>query len=267
MKGITALMDFLDICFMSLELGFEISEGESSATSLLSRSNEIENNTKVQAEIKKYAVVLVDNNVDYLLHLAHENFFLPVQNTVARKGSDMVLIGVHGKSSSTQKDSSYNILKLIQLLKVSTLAIQNTSFFKEDGLNRVLLPVFLNKGFEHIKRKFLEFAILFISTICLYILGVHDNACAFEVRKNLKKAKVILEKERLKFEHCCNELLRFSICYARQILKFTAFNKMSIIPILPKVNTLNGKVDKENIFLNKNGLPVFYINDLILAYG
>ena len=94
----------------------------------------------------------------------------------------------------------------------------------------------------------------------------YDNALKYLVEKTKSKFDSILDEEGLKHENCIDESEEFSVGYARQTLKFAESQNMPIISILSnlaKVNTYYGKVDKENILLNKSGIPVFCANDLI----
>lgn len=265
MNSISVLIDFTDTCFKSVEFAFEISKRVNANISLLHVSSETENDAKAETEIKKFAKILDDNSVDYSINVAHGNFFSSVENAVAKIGSDLVIVGTHGKSGFKQNLLGSNILKLVQLLKVSTLVVQDLSVFPEGGFERILFPVVPNLDFEQKTRKVSEFAKIFNSTISLYTLEDHMNSYALEVQSNLKKTKAILEEEGLKYEHFVDESEEFSVGYARQTLKFAESKNMPVISILSnlaKVNTYYGKVDKENILLNKNGIPVFCANDL-----
>ena len=265
MNSISVLIDFTDTCYKSVEFAFEIAKRANAKISLLHVSSEPENDDKAEAEIKKYAKLLLDEKVDFSINVAHGNFFSSVENAVAKIGSDLVIVGTHGKSGLRQNLLGSNILKLVQLLKVSTLVVQDLSVFPENGFDRILLPIVPNLDFENKTRQVSEFAKIFKSTICLYILEDHMNSYAIEVQSNLKKTKAILYEEGLKYEQCVDESEEFSVGYARQTLKFAEINKLPIISILSNlanVNTYYGKVDKENILLNKSGIPVFCANDL-----
>lgn len=265
MNNISVLIDFTDTCYKSVEFAYEISNRTNANISLLHVSSEPESDEKAEKEIRKFAKRLDDENVEYSINVAHGSFFSSVENAVAKIGSDLVIVGTHGKSGFKQNLLGSNILKLVQLLKVSILVVQDQSVFPEGGFDRILFPVVPNLDFEQKTRKVSEFAKIFNSTICLYILEDHMESYAVEVQSNLKKTKAILDSEGLKYENCIDESEEFSVGYARQTIKFAENNKMPVISILSNlanVNTYYGKVDKENILLNKSGIPVFCANDL-----
>jgi nucleotide-binding universal stress UspA family protein len=265
MNNITVLIDFTDTCYKSVEFSFKIAKRAGAEISLLHVSSEPENDEKSEEQIRKYALLLEENKIDYSINVAHGNFFSSVENAVAKIGSDLVIVGTHGKTGLKQNLLGSNILKLVQLLKVSTLVVQDNSIFPEKGFDKILFPVVPNLDFEQKTRQVAEFAKIFNSTICLYTLEDHMDSYAVEVQLNLKRTKAILDKEGLQYEHCVDESEEFSVGYARQTLKYAENNKMSLISILStlaKVNTYYGKVDKENILLNKTGIPVFCANDL-----
>jgi nucleotide-binding universal stress UspA family protein len=265
MNNISVLIDFTDTCYKSVEFACEISKRASAKISLLHVSSDPGNDIKAEAEIKKYSRLLEDEKINFSINVAHGNFFSSVENAVAKIGSDLVIVGTHGKSGIRQNLLGSNILKLVQLLKVSTLVVQDLSVFPEGGFDRILFPVVPNLDFEQKTRKVSEFAKIFNSTISLYTLADHMSSYALEVQSNLKKTKAILYEEGIKYEHFVDESEEFSVGYARQTLKFAETKKMPVISILSNlanVNTYYGKVDKENILLNKSGIPVFCANDL-----
>lgn len=265
MKNISVLIDFTDTCYTSVEFACDIAKKSNAKVSLLHVSSESGNDAEAENEVKKYGKHLEELGIDYTINIAHGNFFSSVENAVAKIGSDLVIVGTHGKSGIKQNLLGSNILKLVQLLKVSTLVVQDSSKLPVAGFDRILFPVVPNLDFEQKTRNVAALAKLYNSKICLYLLEDHMDSYAVEIQSNLKKTKAILDAEGLKYENCVDQSEEFSVGYARQTLKFAEQNKMPLISIisnLANVNTYFGKVDKENILLNKGGIPVFCANDL-----
>ena len=69
----------------------------------------------------------------------------------------------------------------------------------------------------------------------------------------------------VEYEHVSQEATGFSVGYARQTIDYAEKGDIDLISIMSNISHVNsyfGKVDKENILLNKPGIPVFCANDL-----
>ncbi|MCT4622322.1 MAG: universal stress protein [Schleiferiaceae bacterium] len=265
MKKIAVLIDFTQTCYKSVEFAQKVYEKSGAEIVLLHVSDDPEKEEEIVEQVKSYANLLEENNTPYTTLIDYGKFFSTVEMAVAKSGADMVIVGTHGKSGLKQNLFGSNILKLVQLLRVSTLVVQDNSVYPENGFDRILFPVAPNLDFDLKTRKVSDLAKIYSSKICLYTLEDHMTGFSVEVQNNLKKTKAILDEEGLSYEQCMDESEEFSVGFARQTISFANKNDIPLISILSnlaKVNTYYGKVDKENILLNKHAIPVFCANDL-----
>ncbi len=185
------------------------------------------------------------------------NFFSQISAAVIKSKASLVIIGTHGKKGLKQNLFGSNILKVVQALPVPSLVVQDNSLWPENGFSNVLIPI--DKHTDYARK--LEIAHSLLSKNGLIRMYVIYNSLVLEdtLKTNLDLSIKYMESHQWPFEIIEEEQLVYSVGYSRQTLNYIKENKPELVAIVANIahdNIHIGEMDKDNVILNPEGIPV-----------
>jgi len=189
-------------------------------------------------------------------------FFNIIEQSIDKLHVSMVVIGTHGKIGLKQAIFGSHILRLVQMLNVSSLVVQESSKWHEGGFDKVLFPISSHSNFE-LKVKQTRELMSESAHIDLYAI-YKTSQLDEETKKNIESCMVYFAQESLDYSLVEEDAQFFSVGYARQTLAYVGANPVNLISIMAQAagdTKVFSKVDKENVILNEYGIPVLCCND------
>jgi nucleotide-binding universal stress UspA family protein len=226
------------------------SSGESAHGSLLDSLKEYENLIReaglvVESEVRKGAL-----NAE-------------VASFVKESTPSLVVIGTHGKKGVVQQLLGSKILKLVMGIMAPVLVVSDFSDVVEGGYKKVLLPVaphlnFLNKV-KTTKDLLAKDGKILLFTVLKPGVDLSDSLLA-----NIEAAENFLTENDINWERIrVGGSEHFSVGFSSETIKYAKSNEIDLISIMTEVSDENhyfGKIDKENILINEDGLAVLAVH-------
>ena len=267
MNKIAVLIDFTKTCKTSINLAINISKKHDAVFTLahVAPDSERNNEAEIFAKMDELAKPLADEGIAYQKFIDYGSFFGIVGMTMEKIGADLVIIGTHGVKGLKQNLFGSNILKLVQLLHVPSIVIQDHTKVESINFKRILFPIAPHVNFDIKIKQVSVLANIYGSKVVLLSIAKDLTGFSDEVQLNLKRTKAMFRELGVDYEHVSLEASGFSVGYARQTIDYAEEGNIDLISIMSNISHVNsyfGKVDKENILLNKPGIPVFCANDL-----
>lgn len=185
------------------------------------------------------------------------NFFSQIAGAVAKSKASLVIIGTHGKTGLKQKLFGSNILKVVQSLPVPSLIVQDTSTWPANGFSNVLIPIDKHQAYSDK----LEVAHSLLSgngIIKMYVIYLSD-VLEDALKINLDLSIKYMESRNWPYEIIEEGQTVYSVGYSKQTLNYIQKDKPDLIAIMAKIahdNIHIGEMDKDNVILNTEGIPV-----------
>lgn len=205
---------------------------------------------------------LIGSGVSCKIEIGEGNFFTVIGSYVDKIQASLAIIGTHGKQGLKQNLFGANILKLVQLLHLPSLVVQNESVYPEHGFKNLLFPIAAHSRYE-MKIEQTRQIMATDGKVNLYAIYKTDNLEA-ELRQNIKLSEEMFKKFNINYEIIAEEATLYSVGFSRQSLEFMKKKDIELVSIMAQVSHLNkffGKADKENIILNPMAVPVLCCND------
>lgn len=259
MNSITALIDHTEISDRVIEFTRQIALSKGIKAHLLTVVPRGENTRSQECwdKLTAYNDAFYKDGIEVELHLIEGGFFDVIERAIDKLHTSMVIIGTHGKKGLKQHIFGSNILKLVQMLNVPSLVIQDDSTWPEDGFSKVLFPVAAHTHFER-KLEQTKGLISANGSIDLYTIYKGDKMDE-DTAENVSLCKEYFESEGVKYTLVEEDATIYSVGYSRQTLEFAKNEKPDLISIAAKQKG-DSKVfsngDKENIILNESEIPV-----------
>lgn len=261
MKKIAVLVDFTSIGKKALEFAGNIAARTDAELVLVHVAEENSETRLVELESSLNDMhVLVPAASEISNHVATGSFFSVIPTVITDINADMAVVPTHGKVGVMQHLLGSNILKLVKMLPVPTLVVQESSTCTETTFDSLVFPVGPHDDFDVKYKQTAAFAKVMNSTVQIYtvrndIRGVSDRLLA-----NIKASREYFEAEGVSFNEVSDDPSSFSAGYAKHILNYARTSGSGAVCIMSKVSDDNGYIgntDKENILLNEAALPVF----------
>lgn len=196
-------------------------------------------------------------------HIHYGSFFSIISPVLKNVKADLVLIGTHGKKGLMQNIFGSHILKLVQMVGIPSLVIQEDSKWPEHGFKKVLSPISSHDNFDIQITQ--TYSILKEgSEIDLY--AIHKSEELEEsAKKNLHEGLEMLTQLGIKHSIIEEDATVYSVGYAKQTIAFLKKNPYDLVSLMSQISEASkyfGEMDKENIILNPMGIPVLCCDEL-----
>lgn len=264
MYKIVALVDFTPTTEVVVDFAKNIAVQKNAEVVLLTivpKSGE-EVITEAAKKMQGYVDLLKGAGIAASTEIGTGSFFSVVGVCIDKLQASLVLIGTHGKKGIKQNLLGANILKLVQLLPLPCLVVQDDSVYPEGGFKNILFPIAAHSRFE-MKIDQTRELLAADGKVNLYAIHKTDTLDP-ELRQNIKLSEELFKKRNIKYNVVTEEATLYSVGFSRQSLDYMGKHDIDMVSIMSQVSHLNsffGKVDKENIILNNMCIPVLCCND------
>lgn len=185
-----------------------------------------------------------------------------VSNYVKESMPSLVLVGTHGKKGIVQHLIGSKIFKLVSGVKSTVLVVSDFSKTVVGGYSKILLPIAPHKNFilklEEASKLVSPNGKLILFTVIKPGVELDES-----ILENTKKAKEFMADKSLDFELVQFEATNYSVGYSKETMNYSKSNNVDMVVILTEVSDGNryyGKLDKENLMLNEEGVAVLCVN-------
>ena len=264
MNKIAALIDFTPTTDVVLEFASRIAVMTNAEVALVTVTDNNSDAAKreLSDKMNKMSEELQLAGVKCATEIHYGSFFSTIGPVIDRLHASLAIIGTHGKKGLKQNLFGSNILKLVKLLHIPSLVVQDDSVWPERGFANVFFPIAAHSRF---KMKIDQTTALMnpAGKISLYAIYKTDNLDE-DLNKNIKLCEKEFVERNVNYELIEEEATMYSVGFSRQSLDYVSKHKTDLISIMAQVSKLNkffGNVDKENIILNSMGIPVLCCND------
>lgn len=205
--------------------------------------------------------IVTDAGIQCEVAIGKGDFFSEAEFLVQRNKPDLVVVGNHGKKGLKQNLFGSNIFKLIQKLSCPSLVVNDHTRVNSDGFMKAMLTIAPHADF--IKKIHLTESLLHPDGQ-LVLLNVLKPGISMDDdrKKNYDDAIRYLENGTISWKDESIDSQHFSIGYSREIVEIAERDGYDVISIMSEILTGNKNfsiMDKENIILNPNGIPVLCV--------
>jgi len=189
--------------------------------------------------------------------------FFETATKIAKKLSpDLVIVGTRGAEGFDMSLRGSAIYKLVSELPYSSLVLPTDSHVAKNGYKKIMLPVSPHPKFL---KKVIETRKVLAEDGEIVVLTVLRNGIALDEdsKVNLNAAVAYLKENQIKSSVMEYERENKSHGYAAITLKKIKEGGMDLVSIISNVSDRNkhfGKMEKEDVLLNEEGIPVFCVN-------
>jgi hypothetical protein len=259
MKKIAVLIDFTSTTTNALFFAEQIALQKDSEIVLIHvhKSHDEAQIAVKNKKMEEYVGQLTSTGLKCTPMFAFGNFFSQISAAVIKSKATLVIIGTHGKKGLKQNLFGSNILKVVQALPVPSLVVQDSSTWPENGFLNVLIPIDKHEAYSN--KLEAAHSILaengLIKMYVIYISAILEDS----LKTNLDLSIKYMESRQWPYEIVEEEQLVFSVGYSRQTLNYIHENKPDLVAIVAKIahdNIHIGEMDKDNVILNPEGIPV-----------
>lgn len=256
MNKIAALIDFTPTTEVVIDFAKGLAITKKAPLVLVHITDNTDNKVAT-LKLDAMAAQLIAEGVQTEVVVQIGSFFNVIRQVLVREHASIAVIGTHGKKGFKQNLFGSNILKLVKMLGMPALVVQENSIYHNKGFDSVLIPVGSHPNYE-VKLRQTNSVLNPGAKVTSYAIYKTDELEA-DVHKNLTSAVNYFLQAGMKPEVVQEEATRLSIGYSRQTIDFLEKNPYSLVSIMTQVapnSKYYGDVDKENVILNPMGIPV-----------
>lgn len=260
MNKIIALIDLTELSDKVLQQSIALCKHLSAELVLghMTASEEDMKSSAMNDKLKAMADQSQQQGVKTTLQVWTGDLFKSTPDAVLKSGANLAILGTHGQKGLKQSLFGSNIWKLVSHIPCSTLVINRNTKVVEGGFRRILLPTgphpqFLDKVKQCETLKNSE------GTLSLFAIKKPGVPLSTAMLQTIKDVQEYMDENNLKHEFVEKDAEGYSVGYSRDTIKYAEQEGYDLIAILSRVSEENeylGKIDKENLVLNEEGIPV-----------
>jgi len=261
MKRISVLIDFSKTSLLACSYASEMAKAFDAELSLVHVSAENEDEEDLHKRMREFTAI-EKRNLKYRIVTDHGNFMRNIPRLLQQCETDIVMIGTHGQKGIYQNIFGAHILKLIQTIPCSALVVQDHSPSPRGKFNKILYPIGPHKEFHKKSKMTGVIAEKYNSEVELFCIYKSAGVLSEKLSENLEYSEEYFEKHKINYKTTLKDSSLFSVGYAREIIAHAETAESEMIAMMSQhseENSYLGKVDKTNILLNPNGIPVFCV--------
>ncbi len=259
MKKIAVLIDFTSTTDKALMFARRIAmeKGLEIVLIHIHKSRDKETISKKNQKMEEYVSGLTSAGLKCTYLFFYGNFFSQISGAVAKSKATLAIIGTHGKQGFKQSLFGSNILKVVQSLPIPSLVVQDSSVWPDNGFSNVLIPIDKHPNYK-IKIEIAHSLLSENGVIKMYVIHISD-ILEDVLRANLDSSIKFIESHQWPYEIIEEGKAQYSVGYSKQTLNHIQKCRPDLIAIVAKIAPDNihfGEMDKDNVILNPEGIPV-----------
>jgi nucleotide-binding universal stress UspA family protein len=259
MKKVAALIDFTTVSDVVARFAsrFAIEKQVEIEFIHISAKDDVKTTMELTEKLKAIVSNAENEGAKASFQIHYGSFFSVIAPVLKNANSDLVIIGTHGKKGLMQNIFGSHILRLVQMVGIPSLVIQENSKWPEHGFKKALSPISSHDNFDvQVEQTF--YILSEGSEIDLY--AIHKSEELEEsAKQNLRNGVELLNKLGVKHSIKEEESTLYSVGYAKQTIAYLQNNPYDLVSIMSQISEGSkyfGEMDKENIIFNPMGLPV-----------
>jgi len=188
-------------------------------------------------------------------------FFSRISEAILKAGGSLVIIGTHGREGIMQNLFGSNVWKLINAIPCSALVVNEHSKINENGFEKVLMPLGPHSEFAH-KADLTSSLLAPTGIIDLFAIEKPGVPIGEKMLTLARTSQDYFDEKKVKHSYVEIESSHYSIGYSRDTVDYAKNNRVDVISILTRISEDNahfGSLDKENMVLNEDGIPILCV--------
>lgn len=261
-KNILTLVDFTDTAETAINQAVAIARLHNSTVTLFHVTDSEQEEEKARDRLEESVEKLRNSEVSITIKVYRGDIFHEVPEAVKHLQADLVVVGTHGIKGLRQNLFGSNIYKLVSHISTAVLVVSDYTAVVEGGFKRVLFPVAPHRNYL-IKAKQTIPLLAPSAQVFLFEINKPGAELDDQVWKNLEETEQFLTEKGVDWQFIEKGSRSFSVGYSRETLDYAKAENMDLVAIMTQVSDRNrsfGKMDKENLMLNKEGLPILCAN-------
>jgi Universal stress protein family len=264
MQKICVFIDFTDGCKIALKQASVLAQKNNATICLLNIVDSVEEVEKTKVQLLKFAKTELGHSVLMEAYTGVGALMEASSLALRKLNPDLVIIGTHGIKGLKQKFLGADILKLVKMIEIPCIVVQENTKVSDVGFHKILFPVGPHHHFTTKIKQTAAFAKLFNCDVVIYEIAKEGFDLSGVVGKNIKQAKNYFTQHQVKFEEVVEEMTIFSAGNSRQTLNYAEKNSFDLISMMSTISQneiLYGATDKENLLVNQFGIPILCCNE------
>ena len=263
MKFLT-LIDFTDTAKIAVQQTIALAKLTSGSIKLghvAAQGITDEEENELYLGFEQWSKVVTEAGIHCEVVIGKGEFFNEAEFLVQRNKPDLVVVGNHGKKGLRQNLFGSNIFKLIQRLSCSSLVVNDHTQVSAQGFMKAMITIAPHADFI---KKIHQSEVMLNPSGKLVLLNVVKPGVTMDEQrtKNYRDAIRYLEGDSVSWEDQSIDSQHFSIGYSREIVEIAERENFDLIAIMSEIlpgNRNFSTMDKENIILNPDGIPVLCV--------
>ena len=264
MKHILVLVDMTETAANAVSQALSIASHKKAHITIchIRTKYSTETEADIRVQLEPYLAQAKAKGVDCELCICQGDLFEEAAATVERLKPDLTVAGTHGSAGIDMKNFGSAIHKLVRSVSVPTLVIGKECKPVDNGFRKVLIPVDGLTTFLTGVQKACDL-IMEHGEIILYAIMPKEGNLHTEIVRNVAEAQKLLDTRSVTWHYEEVPATQYSIGFSGQTLAYMREQhvEMAVIPAeVSKQNVLFGKLDKEAMLLNEDGIQMLCVN-------
>jgi nucleotide-binding universal stress UspA family protein len=263
MHKILVLIDFTNTSEIAIDQAIAIAKRTNSSLTLshIAQSDSEIESDEFANKLAPYIHEVENSGVSYDKFIVSGNFKAKISGYVNEHHPELVVVGTHGKHGLKQNLFGSNIYELTKSLNTTLLVVNDHAAVTPLGFNKVLIPISAHDDFLLVVKK-TSTLLAENGEIIIFTISKPGVTLDSILIKNMEAAQEYLKAEGHTTEYVEVRSETFSVGYSRETLAYARDNGVDLISIMSKSARQTGSesMDKENILLNTDGVPVLCAN-------
>jgi nucleotide-binding universal stress UspA family protein len=265
MQNILTLIDLTSTSEIALKQSIAIAKKHGAKVTLLHIADYYAEDEKagIKEKLWPYAKQIEEAGLTHSVIITSGNLIQEVKNVVSSLSPNLVVVSTHGKKGIKQNLFGSTIFKMIQEISTHTLVVNDDSKIVEGGFNKILLPIAPHPDYL-LKVKAAKELISPTGIMVIFVLikpgAILDN----KLIRNIEATKEYLNQNGVRWSYFSEDSTKYAVGYSKETLELVSQMNIDLISIMARVSEENqsfGKMDKENLLLNKQGMPILCANN------
>lgn len=217
---------------------------------------------QIHRQLEPYLLQAKNKGVRCEVCICQGDLFDEAAASVKRLQPDLTVAGTHGSAGIDLSNFGSAIHKLVRKVSVPTLVIGKACTPVDDGFRKILIPADRQPTFLPGVEKACEL-LRDHGEIILFAILPKDGDLPIETVRNIDDAKKLLDTKSVTWHYEELDAAQYSVGYSAQTLEYMKDAKVEMVVIpaeVSKQNTLFGKLDKEAMLLNEDGIQILCVN-------
>jgi len=264
MQNILTLFDFTSTSEKALNQSIALAKLHGSKVTLLHIADFYADDEKIKLKekLEVYSKQIEEEGLESAVIITQGTLIKEVSYVVNTLNPDLVIVGTHGKKGIKQTLFGSTIYKMVQDIPANTLVLNDDSKIVQGGFKKILLPVAPHSDYL-LKVKAAKNLIAENGMMVIFALVKPGTDLDKKILKNVADTKEYLDKHEIRWSYFSEDSTKYTLGYSKETLELVSGMNMDLISIMTRVSDENqsfGKMDKENLLLNKQGMPILCAN-------